>query len=278
MIVWDDGSTDGTAEMVAAFNDSRVKYFHGDNHGPAYARNRAIEKATGELVAFIDSDDEWMETKLVDQAKVMQAYPQIDFLFTDFINIDEINGKTTRTFNRYSDVLNLLIVEYPSQHLNIVRDRFLQSISIENYLSPSTVMLRKRVFESNHGFNESLIGPEDFELWWRLGLAGIQIAYLDKVSTTRYKSSGSLSRLSYKNLDQWLKALEMCCLEALAENKPELAELLKPQFRNAWQNMILVYGVRGEIIKAFRAFRESLKYGFRFGSLRLLLKVLFRAR
>ena len=63
VIVVDDGSTDGTESVVAAFGDSRIKYIMQDNAGACAARNNGIRHANGEYIAFQDSDDYWMPRK-----------------------------------------------------------------------------------------------------------------------------------------------------------------------------------------------------------------------
>jgi cellulose synthase/poly-beta-1,6-N-acetylglucosamine synthase-like glycosyltransferase len=78
LLVEDDGSTDGTEAMVAALGDSRVRYAWAPNVGyPAPVRNRAIRKATGTLVAFLDSDDLWEPRKLERQVAALARDPAL---------------------------------------------------------------------------------------------------------------------------------------------------------------------------------------------------------
>ncbi|TMM11381.1 MAG: glycosyltransferase [Actinobacteria bacterium] len=79
LIVVDDGSDDGTAEIVKTFPD--VRYFFQPNAGNGAARNRAIEAAGGELFAFLDADDRFTPGKLTLQKTVLDAEPELDMLF-----------------------------------------------------------------------------------------------------------------------------------------------------------------------------------------------------
>jgi len=64
LLVCDDGSTDETERIVAGYDDGRVRYLPGENRGANAARNRGIEAASGELVSFLDSDDEYHQSHL----------------------------------------------------------------------------------------------------------------------------------------------------------------------------------------------------------------------
>jgi glycosyltransferase involved in cell wall biosynthesis len=75
-IVVDDGSTDGTADIAAAFSDD-IRYVRQPNQGPASARNRGIEIARGEFLAFLDVDDLWADRILHRLADHLRAHPEI---------------------------------------------------------------------------------------------------------------------------------------------------------------------------------------------------------
>ena len=77
IIVADDGSTDGTADVVAGYGD-QVHYLWQPNSGPATARNLGLATAQGEFVAFLDADDLWHPEKLMRQMARIEARPELD--------------------------------------------------------------------------------------------------------------------------------------------------------------------------------------------------------
>ncbi len=89
LIIVDDCSTDNTDEVVASFNDSRIKYLHNEkNCGAALTRNRALREARGEWIAFLDSDDLWAPEKLQRQIDFMKKN-HYTFSYHEYVKIDE---------------------------------------------------------------------------------------------------------------------------------------------------------------------------------------------
>lgn len=89
LLIVDDCSTDNTDEVVASFNDERIKYFHNEkNSGAALTRNKAIREAQGEWIAFLDSDDLWNPKKLEYQIKFMKKNNLV-FSYHEYEKIDE---------------------------------------------------------------------------------------------------------------------------------------------------------------------------------------------
>lgn len=97
VIVVDDGSTDGTAAVIARFGD-RVRYVYQTNAGPAAARNKGAELANGAYLAWLDSDDLWREDKLERQLAFLRARPDVDICLTYLQNfwIDDLADEAAR--------------------------------------------------------------------------------------------------------------------------------------------------------------------------------------
>jgi hypothetical protein len=96
VIVVDDGSTDSTEDALRPFRE-RVRYIKKKNGGAGAARNTGVQHAQNPLVAFLDSDDEWMPGKIDLQRRLMQARSDVLFCFSDFA----ITDKDARPAHRY---------------------------------------------------------------------------------------------------------------------------------------------------------------------------------
>lgn len=93
LIIVDDCSTDNTDEVVSSFDDSRIKFFKNDkNSGAAASRNKALKEASGDYVAFLDSDDLWLPSKLEKQLTFMKNN-MFYFSYTCYERMDENGNK-----------------------------------------------------------------------------------------------------------------------------------------------------------------------------------------
>ncbi len=92
LIIVDDGSEDNTGEIVSQLKDERIKFYKAGRIAiNGKIKNIGIEKANGELIAFIDSDDLWAETKLEKQVAALQEYPEAGFSLTGGFNFRTVN-------------------------------------------------------------------------------------------------------------------------------------------------------------------------------------------
>jgi len=103
LIIIDDGSEDNTEEIVTQIKDERIQFHKAGRIGiVGKIKNIGIEKATGELLAFIDSDDLWAETKLEKQIAALQLYPEAGFSLTGGYNFRN-NLETVDYFYKKTD-------------------------------------------------------------------------------------------------------------------------------------------------------------------------------
>ncbi len=150
LMVVDDGSTDGTGEALASLG-GRLKVLRlEERRGVSAARNRGAAEARGEWLAFLDSDDLWLPEKLSQQMAYLKSHPECAICQTEEIWIR--NG---------------VRVNPPKTHRKAGGDIFLQSLG-RCLVSPSAVVLRRRLFEELGGFDETLPAAEDYDLWLRI--------------------------------------------------------------------------------------------------------------
>jgi glycosyltransferase involved in cell wall biosynthesis len=88
LVIVNDGSSDGTAQAAAAFEDERIRLYNQPNGGEASARNHALEQSRGEYIAFLDADDLFLPHHLACTVEYLQNHPERDAVYTDGTYID----------------------------------------------------------------------------------------------------------------------------------------------------------------------------------------------
>jgi glycosyltransferase involved in cell wall biosynthesis len=151
VVVVDDGSTDGTAAALDVFG-AAVRSLHQPRLGVSSARNAGARVATGEWLAFLDSDDLWRPDKLVRQLAYHARRPALRASQTGEIWIR--NGARVNPCRH---------------HQKPDGDIFAASLA-RCAVSPSAVLLRRDLFDTLGGFDEALAVCEDYDLWLRLGV------------------------------------------------------------------------------------------------------------
>ena len=159
LIVVDDGSTDNTREVVAAFQDPRIHYVHQENRGAAAALNAGIRLGRGAYVAFLGADDRWLAEKLALQVAQLDNLPlEVGLVYSDLHLLDLEDDTILGRF--------LGGREPP-------RGRVLsQLVRTEgSFLHPCASLIRREVFEKVGVFDEGLKTHEDWDLWIRIAAA-----------------------------------------------------------------------------------------------------------
>lgn len=276
LIIWIDGATDNTEEIVNSYNDKRIKIYKDENHGMSYALNCAIKTTESEYIAFLDDDDRWLNKKLLTQIKVLENHPGIDMIFGDFLNIDKENGKESLGFTQNSHILEELKYVKVDENAFLITENLLLCLAKNNFIAFDTVVIRKTTIEKVGIFNERLRNGQDFEYWWRLGLIKGQFAFSTETLMIRNKYPHSLSSTSIETLNNRLTSLDSCLNLALESNRRDLMPILSRPYRNTWQNLITAYSGVKNTKMIFKSFFKSLYYGLNLGSFRLLFNALLK--
>jgi glycosyltransferase involved in cell wall biosynthesis len=152
LIIIDDGSTDNTEDIVKSFSDKRIRYYRQrDNKGGSAARNIGIKLAKGELIAFQDSDDEWLPEKLERQvAKFSEVGGDVGVICCGY---EFINDKTNEVVSRS------IPVEKGNVHKIMLKN---------NYTGPLAVLMKSDCFNKVGLFDETLPCCHDWDLWIRV--------------------------------------------------------------------------------------------------------------
>lgn len=151
LIVVDDGSTDNTPALLSHYGN-RLRCLRQANQGVSAARNHGIKAAGGELIALLDSDDNWQPDKLARQVAFFDTHPEAMICQTEEIWIRR--GVRVNPKHRHRK---------PSGWI------FEASLAL-CLVSPSAVMMRRELLEEMGGFDESLPACEDYDLWLRISL------------------------------------------------------------------------------------------------------------
>jgi glycosyltransferase involved in cell wall biosynthesis len=167
VIVIDDQSTDATWQMLERFGGA-IRKVRQQKGGPYKARNLGARLASGQWLAFLDADDEWLPEKLARQ--LAAADDDAALIFTDCENF----GACDRVKARQSDTTEFFDGEVFEQLL------------LGNFISMSSVLIRRDWFERLGGFSEEHTGVQDWDLWLRYTAAGGQVKVI-RDALTRYR-------------------------------------------------------------------------------------------
>ena len=146
IIVVDDCSTDATAEIIKGFGE-QVNYVQLiKNNGPSIARNKGMDMATGDYIAFLDHDDLWHRDKLALANSILEAQPQIDFLYHPFT------------------LENITTIQLPESGV-VYRMPFMKLLA-RNVIGTPCVIMKRSISQR---FEPSMKYAEDYDLWLRIG-------------------------------------------------------------------------------------------------------------
>jgi glycosyltransferase involved in cell wall biosynthesis len=224
IIVVDDGSRDGTAQRLRTRFGSKILLISQENRGVSAARNTGVAAGSGALVALLDSDDYWRPEKTEEQVRFLETHPEYGMVLCNLSNF-HADGRELGESNR--------------RHALPRDGQVLENVLLKPALVPSSVMVRRALYESIGGFDETLPTAEDLDFHLRVA-ACTSIALLERplARIARGDTTG-LSMLSRTNRDH---------VFVVRRFVDRAGGLLTPQQRRAALFNVLRYNARSSTL------------------------------
>ncbi len=226
VIVVDDGSTDGTGEVIKGYGGRVQLIQFSTNKGVSAARNQGILKARGKYIAFLDSDDLWVKGKVKIQTTFLDENPHYPICYTDEIWIRK--GKRVNPMRKHT------------KYSGWIFEKCLPLCII----SPSSAMMRKSLFSKVGLFDEAFPVCEDYDFWLRVSLR-FPIFFINrKLIIKRGGHPDQLSQRSWGNDRYRVLALEKILSEPYL--KDEEKQMVLKEMKKKCQILYQGYLKRGK--------------------------------
>jgi glycosyltransferase involved in cell wall biosynthesis len=192
IIIVDDGSTDGTIELIRSRFGDRVRLIEQPHGGVSAARRRGVAEATGEWIGFLDSDDEWIPGRQAVMEQIATSAPEdIQWIFGDSLLIYPDHKETLFTEKGWHQKAEIEVLDRPMTAIHPDQLNFL----------PSS-LVRKSALMRAGNFGENLSTAEDTLIAFRIALMGRFVCLRQVVTAVdRTGRSDSLVRSSYSTPD-----------------------------------------------------------------------------
>ncbi len=258
LVVINDGSQDGTLDIVERIPDSRIQVFSYPNVGQSTSRNRGIEIAKGDYISFIDADDLWTPDKLEAQLQALQANPKagVAYSWTDWIDeSSQLLGKGSYNTEQGAVFTKLLLNDFVA--------------------NGSNVLIRRQALTEVGGFDPSVTPAEDWDLWLRLAA---------RYEFVAVRSPQILYRISPNSASFNVWKMEASSLQVIDKAfavAPESLQYLKQQclgnrYKYLTFKAIEGYPERSKGIAAIRFLWNAIKNDPSLLQAKVIWKVLFR--
>ncbi len=199
LVVLDDGSTDGTAEILKRYqHDDRVRSFFEIHRGASMARNQGIEKTRAEYIAFLDSDDIWLPDKLERQVAFLNEHPEFAFVHGS-VEMMDLEG---RFLPKESSQLAALYQKTQKRGEDYV------GLSHAALIFSSAVLFRKECLNRAGYLDPDLESLQDLDLYLRITFQRGRIGFLGGPPVMRYCFRGSVSHSSPAHCRSYLQIFQ----------------------------------------------------------------------
>ncbi|HAZ47836.1 MAG TPA: filamentous hemagglutinin [Cyanobacteria bacterium UBA11369] len=189
LLIWDDGSTDGSVEIACDYaqRDKRVRVVAAEHQGLSRSLKAAIAQTTGDYIGWVDSDDALAPTALEETTAVLDAYPEVGLVYTDYMVMDEhgkVRGYGQRCRIPYSK--ERLLIDFTIFHFRL---------------------MRRSVYDLVGGIDETFERAQDYDLCLRLS----EVTQVQQVKKPLYYYRHYPENISHQQRMQQI----MCSAEAV---------------------------------------------------------------
>ncbi|MBZ5665693.1 MAG: glycosyltransferase [Acidobacteriia bacterium] len=258
ILVIDDGSSDETRRIVEAFGQKVCYLQHGRNRGCSAAYNTGISAATGELVAFLDSDDVWQSDYLQRQVTFFSRHPEADVVFSDA----EIRGLTTiPSLIKLMNAFRKLLAARAKADEYVFSSREMYLCLLEEVpVKPSACVVRKELFQRAGLFDETWPSGTDWDLFLRFSRSAC-FGYINRPLVVQRRTRDATHQ-KFREQDK-LFLLNVLNLEKnKLHNDPEALSAVNRGITLHYNSLAWTYLEKDEWAKAlsvyWRGFRQTL--------------------
>ena len=241
ILVVDDGSTDGTGDALARAFGDRIRYVYRANGGVSSARNHGLCLARGRYLALLDSDDEWLPRKTELQVGWLDARPEYGMVLCDVMRMNAERVDLER-FSRREQIPH--------------DGQVLKWVMLTPSLVPASVMMRREVFETVGGFDESLPTGEDLDYHLKVA-ARWPIGIVDEPLVRAMRGHDGLSSLS-RTYHDYVEVIERAAAQASGRiEQVDIDRALARAYARNARGMVLLRRWRDAWQLARRAWRHE---------------------
>jgi glycosyltransferase involved in cell wall biosynthesis len=226
IIVIDDGSRDATAEIVAAYQSPLIQLLRlPRNQGESGAMNEGIAAAKGELIAFLDADDEWLPTKLARQVEALKSNP---------------NAVMATCACRFIDSQGNMFREFGIPPVGLKKTEVWRALLAATFIAKPCVLARKEALRAVGPFDTSLAIAADQDMWIRLAMTG-EVEFVHEYLTTVHDTAGSLTKVYAAKADKFVLPMIQRHIDQQRHRmtREQVRDILGTRFTSVGRNLYL---------------------------------------
>jgi glycosyltransferase involved in cell wall biosynthesis len=256
LIVVDDGSADDTRAVVESLQSDKIRYLrHETNRGNGAACNNGLRSATGDAIAFLDSDDMWTPQNLEREVSFLERHPEVDAVFTDARIVE--GQQVTPSLISLMRIFPQLLAKKPKSDEYVLSNREMYLCLLEEVpIKPTTMLARRALYDRTGFFNESWPFA-DWDLFLRFSHS-CSFGYIDSPLAVQRRTGDAIHQ-KFREQDK-LFLLRICLNEKLSlKRDPEALNAVNRGISSHCLNLAGFYLESGNPGKSLRVYLQGFK-------------------